>query len=212
MSTQVTTRASKRRPRAAAKPPEPAEEEEVADGLRKGRARRRRKATAAPALSEPEALVKAKRSRRTSARRGRGEAGSPCGFQTHRRGLRARSFVSRGARGCQKAGEEPAGLCGAEPGTPSPSDFSFPSPSSRRSPCRVSAARCPPPEGHFNSRRSSSGRAWPGAWVSAGEKRGCSVPVLTPACYRCVLPVWEGEAGFGDGADLSSVLLLSPGI
>ncbi|XP_009703077.1 PREDICTED: endonuclease 8-like 1, partial [Cariama cristata] len=74
LTPKVTTRASKRRPKAAAKPPKSAEEEEVADGPRKGRARGRRKATAAPALSEPEALGKAKRSRRTSARRGRGAA------------------------------------------------------------------------------------------------------------------------------------------
>ncbi|NWU62041.1 NEIL1 Endonuclease, partial [Pterocles burchelli] len=74
---EVTTRASKRRPRAAAKPPEPVKEEEAADGLRKERSRGRRKAAAAPASSEPEAPVKARRSRRMSARRGRGEAGSP---------------------------------------------------------------------------------------------------------------------------------------
>ncbi|XP_009983845.1 PREDICTED: endonuclease 8-like 1, partial [Tauraco erythrolophus] len=73
-STQVTTRSSKRRPGAAAKPLKPTEEEEVADGPRKGRARGRKKATAASALSEPEAPVSAKRSRRTSARRGRGAA------------------------------------------------------------------------------------------------------------------------------------------
>ncbi|NWZ58048.1 NEIL1 Endonuclease, partial [Haliaeetus albicilla] len=76
---KVTTRASKQHPRAAAKrlksPKE--EEEEVADGPRKGRACRRRKAATAPASSKPEALAKAKRSCRTSARRGRGEAGSP---------------------------------------------------------------------------------------------------------------------------------------
>ncbi|NXY79343.1 NEIL1 Endonuclease, partial [Glareola pratincola] len=76
---KVTTRASKRHPRAAAKPPEPAaeEEEKVADGPRKGRARGRKKVTTAPALSKPEVLVKARRSRRTTSRRGRGEAGSP---------------------------------------------------------------------------------------------------------------------------------------
>ncbi|NXD82591.1 NEIL1 Endonuclease, partial [Halcyon senegalensis] len=75
---KVTTRASKRHPRAAAKPPKSAkeeEEEEVADESRNRRSRRRRKA--APALSEPKMPVKAKRSLRTSARRGRGEAGSP---------------------------------------------------------------------------------------------------------------------------------------
>ncbi|NXG86259.1 NEIL1 Endonuclease, partial [Stercorarius parasiticus] len=76
---KVTTRASKRHPRAAAKPPEPAaeEEEKVADGPRKGRAHGRKKATTALALSKPEVLVKARRSRRTTAPRGRGEAGSP---------------------------------------------------------------------------------------------------------------------------------------
>ncbi|NXR04327.1 NEIL1 Endonuclease, partial [Sagittarius serpentarius] len=74
LTPKVTRRASKRHTRAAAKPLKSAEEEEVTDGPRKGRARGRRKATAAPALSEPEGLVKAKRSRRTSARRGRGEA------------------------------------------------------------------------------------------------------------------------------------------
>ncbi|XP_072725542.1 endonuclease 8-like 1 isoform X3 [Ciconia boyciana] len=75
LTPKVTTRASKQRPRAAAKPPKMAkEEEEMADGPRKGRARGRRKVTTAPALSEPEAPVKAKRSCRTSARRGRGTA------------------------------------------------------------------------------------------------------------------------------------------
>ncbi|XP_042660330.1 endonuclease 8-like 1 isoform X1 [Tyto alba] len=77
LTPKVTTRASKRRPRAAAKPPKSAkeeEEEEVAGGLRKGRARGRRKATAAPASSEPEAPLKARKSRRTPARRGRGAA------------------------------------------------------------------------------------------------------------------------------------------
>lgn len=90
MSTQVTTRASKQHPRAAAKrlksPKEEQEEEEVADRPRKGRACRRRKAATAPASSKPEALAKAKRSCRTSVRRGRGEAGSPCSFQMHRHG------------------------------------------------------------------------------------------------------------------------------
>ncbi|XP_076204617.1 endonuclease 8-like 1 isoform X3 [Aptenodytes patagonicus] len=75
LTPKVTKRASKRCSRAAAKPPKLAEEEEeVADGPRKGRARGRRKATASPASSEPDAPVKAKRSRRTSARRGRGAA------------------------------------------------------------------------------------------------------------------------------------------
>ncbi|XP_009476551.2 endonuclease 8-like 1 [Pelecanus crispus] len=74
LTPKVATRASKRRPRAAAKSPKSIEEEEVADGPRKGRARGRRKVTAASALSEPEAPVKAKRSRQTSARRGRGAA------------------------------------------------------------------------------------------------------------------------------------------
>ncbi|NXG65779.1 NEIL1 Endonuclease, partial [Hemiprocne comata] len=76
---KVTTRASKRPPKAAAKPPKPAKEEEqevVAEGLRKGRARGRRKTSAAPAPSEPEAPVTTGR-RRTSVRRSRGEPGSP---------------------------------------------------------------------------------------------------------------------------------------
>ncbi|XP_030312853.1 LOW QUALITY PROTEIN: endonuclease 8-like 1 [Calypte anna] len=73
---KVTTRALKRPPRAAAKPPKPAtveEKEEVADGLRKGRVLKRRKAAAAPASSKPKPPAKA-RSCRTSARRGRGTA------------------------------------------------------------------------------------------------------------------------------------------
>ncbi|XP_010178388.1 PREDICTED: endonuclease 8-like 1, partial [Mesitornis unicolor] len=74
LTPKVTTRTSKRRPRAAAKPSKPAEEKEVADRPRKGRCRGRRKATAASASSEPEAPVKAKRSCRTTARRGRGAA------------------------------------------------------------------------------------------------------------------------------------------
>ncbi|XP_009956921.1 PREDICTED: endonuclease 8-like 1, partial [Leptosomus discolor] len=70
LTPKVTTRASKGRPRAAAKPPKSAKEV-AADGPRKGRARGRRKATAPPAPSEPHAPVKAQRSHRTSARRGR---------------------------------------------------------------------------------------------------------------------------------------------
>ncbi|NXJ81352.1 NEIL1 Endonuclease, partial [Trogon melanurus] len=81
LTPKVTTHASKRHPRAAAKPPKSEEkeeeEEEAADGPRKGRARGRRKGTTTPTLSEPEAPVKVKRSRRTSARKGRGEASSP---------------------------------------------------------------------------------------------------------------------------------------
>ncbi|NXE85152.1 NEIL1 Endonuclease, partial [Cochlearius cochlearius] len=79
LTPEVTTPASKRRPRAAAKSPKSksAEEEELADRPRKGRARGRRKATTAPALSEPETMVKAKRSHQMSTRRSRGEAGSP---------------------------------------------------------------------------------------------------------------------------------------
>ncbi|XP_027744146.1 endonuclease 8-like 1 isoform X2 [Empidonax traillii] len=74
---KVTSRALKRRPRAAVTPSksdekEEGEEEEEADGPRKGRPRRRRRATPAPALPEPEVLPNAKRSRRMSARRGRG--------------------------------------------------------------------------------------------------------------------------------------------
>ncbi|NXU55188.1 NEIL1 Endonuclease, partial [Turnix velox] len=71
---QVSTHTSKRHPKAAAKPLEQAAEEE-ADRPRKGPARRRRKETTA--VSKPEVLVKARRSRRTTARRGKGEAGSP---------------------------------------------------------------------------------------------------------------------------------------
>ncbi|NWS49861.1 NEIL1 Endonuclease, partial [Probosciger aterrimus] len=72
---KVPPRASRRRPRAAAKPGVSAEEEEeeAGDGRRKGRARRRR-SVAAPALPEPGAQVKAERRRRSSARRGRGGA------------------------------------------------------------------------------------------------------------------------------------------
>ncbi|NWR85312.1 NEIL1 Endonuclease, partial [Furnarius figulus] len=75
---KVTSRALRRRPTAAAAPPKSDEkeegEEEKTGGLRKGRALRRRRATAAPALPEPEMLLNTKRSRKTSARRGRGEA------------------------------------------------------------------------------------------------------------------------------------------
>ncbi|XP_074011795.1 endonuclease 8-like 1 [Numenius arquata] len=75
LTPKVTSRASKRHPKAAAKSPELAvkeeEEEEVADRPRKGRARGRRKATTAPALSEPEVPVKARRSHRMTGRRGR---------------------------------------------------------------------------------------------------------------------------------------------
>ncbi|NXC36862.1 NEIL1 Endonuclease, partial [Campylorhamphus procurvoides] len=77
LTPKVTSRALRRRPRAAATPPKSDEEEEgeeeVTGGPRKGRARRRR-VTAAPALPEPEMPPNTKRSRKTSARRGRGEA------------------------------------------------------------------------------------------------------------------------------------------
>ncbi|XP_009075985.1 PREDICTED: endonuclease 8-like 1, partial [Acanthisitta chloris] len=80
LTTKVSTRTSKRRPRATVKAlksdkkeEEEEGEEEEAGGPRKGRARQRRKAAAAPALPEPEALS-TKRSRRTSTRRGRGAA------------------------------------------------------------------------------------------------------------------------------------------
>ncbi|NWV62166.1 NEIL1 Endonuclease, partial [Malurus elegans] len=80
MPTQVTSPV-KRRHRAAANPPKSEEgeekKEEEADGPRKGRARGRRKAAAAPALPDPEVPPSVRRSRRTSARRGQGEAGSP---------------------------------------------------------------------------------------------------------------------------------------
>ncbi|NXH89521.1 NEIL1 Endonuclease, partial [Edolisoma coerulescens] len=77
---QVTPRASQRRRRAAARPPKPEEEEEEekeeeADRPRKGRAGGRRRVTAAPASPQPE--VPLRRSRRTSARRDKGETGSP---------------------------------------------------------------------------------------------------------------------------------------
>ncbi|NWW40292.1 NEIL1 Endonuclease, partial [Panurus biarmicus] len=73
LSPKVTPRALKQRHRAAAKSPKSEEEkEEEADGPRKGRARRRRKVTAAPAL--PEVPPSVRRSRRTSARRGKGAA------------------------------------------------------------------------------------------------------------------------------------------
>ncbi|NXQ30303.1 NEIL1 Endonuclease, partial [Alaudala cheleensis] len=78
LSPEVTPRALKQRGRAAAKPPKSEEKEEEkeeeADGPRKGCARRR-KVTAAPAL--PEVPPSVRRSRRTSARRGKGETGSP---------------------------------------------------------------------------------------------------------------------------------------
>ncbi|NXA69378.1 NEIL1 Endonuclease, partial [Mohoua ochrocephala] len=77
---KVSPRALKRRCRAAAKPPKSEEEEEEkeeeAEGPRKGRARGKRKVTAAPALPEPEVPQGVRRSRRTSARRGKGETGS----------------------------------------------------------------------------------------------------------------------------------------
>ncbi|NXR94984.1 NEIL1 Endonuclease, partial [Hypocryptadius cinnamomeus] len=76
-SPKVTPRASKQRRRAAAKPlksgeKEEEEQEEQADGPRKGPARRRRTVTAAAA--SPEVPQSVRRSRRTSARRGRGAA------------------------------------------------------------------------------------------------------------------------------------------
>ncbi|XP_062439418.1 endonuclease 8-like 1 isoform X3 [Rhea pennata] len=79
VSPEVTTRASKRRPRGAGAPPKPTEEEEkvVADEAGQGRGRRRKKAAAAPASSDPEAPVKVKRSR-ASARRGSGMALCAC--------------------------------------------------------------------------------------------------------------------------------------
>ncbi|XP_066052863.1 endonuclease 8-like 1 [Chamaea fasciata] len=75
-SPKVTPRALKRRRRVAGNPPKSEEKEEEkeeeADGPRKGRARGRRKVTAAPAL--PEVPPNVRRSRRTSARRGKGAA------------------------------------------------------------------------------------------------------------------------------------------
>ncbi|NXD38036.1 NEIL1 Endonuclease, partial [Copsychus sechellarum] len=79
LTTQVTPRASKQRRRAAVTPlkseVKEEEKEEEADGPRKGRARGRRKVTAAPAL--PEVPLNVRRSCRISARRGKGETGSP---------------------------------------------------------------------------------------------------------------------------------------
>ncbi|NXC89389.1 NEIL1 Endonuclease, partial [Cercotrichas coryphoeus] len=78
-SPKVTPRASKQRRRAAVKAlkseVKEEEKEEEADGPKKGRARGRRKGTAAPAL--PEVPLNVRRSCRISARRGRGETGSP---------------------------------------------------------------------------------------------------------------------------------------
>ncbi|NWU10595.1 NEIL1 Endonuclease, partial [Cephalopterus ornatus] len=77
LTPKVTPRTLKRCPRATVNPQksdEKEEGEEEADGPRKGRARRRRKVTPAPALPEPEVLLNARRSHRLSARRGRGEA------------------------------------------------------------------------------------------------------------------------------------------
>lgn len=59
------------------------EEKAVPDGSRKGRARGRKKVAAAPTLPEPDVPVRAKRNR-TSARRGRGEAGGPMTFGPRR--------------------------------------------------------------------------------------------------------------------------------
>lgn len=156
MFTQVTVRASKRRPRAVAKPPKLAEEE-VADGPRKGRSRGRRKLPTAPALSEPEAPVKAKRSRRTTSRRGKGETGSPCGFQMHRRGLPR----VRGTKGVPKGRSGPSGgFTGQNQAPPHLLTSSFSSPFSRRSPYRVNAAHCPPSEGSSGSVGVSAGEKW----------------------------------------------------
>ncbi|NXU44769.1 NEIL1 Endonuclease, partial [Drymodes brunneopygia] len=78
MLPQVTPRAPKRRRRAAENPPNAEEKKgEEAEGPRKGRAHGRRKVTAAPVLPEPEVPPSVRRSRRTSARRGKGETGSP---------------------------------------------------------------------------------------------------------------------------------------
>ncbi|NXL77882.1 NEIL1 Endonuclease, partial [Leptocoma aspasia] len=78
-SPKVTPRASKQRRGAAGNPPKSEEKEEEkeeqADGPRKGRAHGRRKVTAAPAL--PEVPLSVRRSRRISARRDKGETGSP---------------------------------------------------------------------------------------------------------------------------------------
>ncbi|XP_053933841.1 endonuclease 8-like 1 [Cuculus canorus] len=100
LTPKVTTRASKRRSRAAAKPPTPVIEEE-AEGPRKGRARGRRKVTAAPASSETEVPVNVKRTRRTTARRG--EVGSPCGFQTQCKGCGSASLCQGDAKGQERS-------------------------------------------------------------------------------------------------------------
>ncbi|NXR26666.1 NEIL1 Endonuclease, partial [Cinclus mexicanus] len=78
-SPKVTPRALKQRRRAAVTPlkseVKEKEKEEEADRPRTGRAHGRRKVTPAPAL--PEVPLSVRRSRRTSARRGQGETGSP---------------------------------------------------------------------------------------------------------------------------------------
>ncbi|NWZ78949.1 NEIL1 Endonuclease, partial [Poecile atricapillus] len=71
-SPKVTPHASRQRRRAAVNPPKSEEKEEKADGPRKGCARRKRKATAAPAL--PEVPLCVRRSCRISARRGKGDS------------------------------------------------------------------------------------------------------------------------------------------
>ncbi|NXP00555.1 NEIL1 Endonuclease, partial [Certhia brachydactyla] len=72
-SPRVTTRVLKQHRRAAVNPPKPEEkEEEEVGGPRKGRARGRRKVTAAPAM--PEGPLSVRRSCRTSARKGKGAA------------------------------------------------------------------------------------------------------------------------------------------
>lgn len=113
LATQVTPRASKQHRKAAVKPlksqvkeEEKEEKEDKADGPRKGRARGRRKVTAAPAL--PEVPPGVRRSSRTSARRGKGETGTPCGFDAHV-GAVGELPCGKGAEECQKTGEEPVG-------------------------------------------------------------------------------------------------------
>ncbi|NXM77533.1 NEIL1 Endonuclease, partial [Serilophus lunatus] len=73
LTPKVTSHTLKRCHRAAVNSPK-SDEKEEGDGLRKGRARRRRKVITAPALPESEVLLNTKRSCKMSARRGRGGA------------------------------------------------------------------------------------------------------------------------------------------
>uniref|UniRef100_A0A8C3XFP5 Nei like DNA glycosylase 1 n=1 Tax=Cyanoderma ruficeps TaxID=181631 RepID=A0A8C3XFP5_9PASS len=108
VTVRVTPCALKRRHRAAVNPPksEEKEEEEEADGPRKGRACGRRKVTAAPAL--PEVPPSVRRSRRTSARRGKGELAVPVAV-VHTLGLWEGSLVAKGLWGVKRQERSPWG-------------------------------------------------------------------------------------------------------